>query len=232
MIAVVVPCYNEEEVIDALAVEFEKARQDLSFDVIFVDDGSTDRTGEKLERLSERFDWVKTVTHTANKGIAQSLKDGFSYALEGDYDYIGQMDSDLTHPPTFLQTMRDALGDCDMVVASRYVGAGGMRNVPGWRVALSRAGNLGFRVLLRIGTRDATSGFRLARREVYESLDLEADSFGIQLEITVKTERLGFKILEVPFVLANREKGRSKFRLRYLFGYVPLMLHLMFARKV
>lgn len=231
MIAVVVPCYNEEEVIDALAVEFEKARQDLSFDVIFVDDGSTDRTGEKLERLSERFDWVKTVTHTANKGIAQSLKDGFSYALEGDYDYIGQMDSDLTHPPTFLQTMRDALGDCDMVVASRYVGAGGMRNVPGWRVALSRAGNLGFRVLLRIGTRDATSGFRLARREVYESLDLEADSFGIQLEITVKTERLGFKILEVPFVLANREKGRSKFRLRYLFGYVPLMLRLMTARN-
>ena len=231
MIAVVVPCYNEEEVIDALAVEFEKARQDLSFDVIFVDDGSTDRTGEKLERLSERFDWVKTVTHTANKGIAQSLKDGFSYALEGDYDYIGQMDSDLTHPPTFLQTMRDALGDCDMVVASRYVGAGGMRNVPGWRVALSRAGNLGFRVLLRIGTRDATSGFRLARREVYESLDLEADSFGIQLEITVKTERLGFKILEVPFVLANRETGRSKFRLRYLFGYVPLMLRLMTARN-
>ena len=231
MIAVVVPCYNEEEVIDALAVEFEKARQDLSFDVIFVDDGSTDTTGEKLERLSERFGWVKTVTHTANKGIAQSLKDGFSYALEGDYDYIGQMDSDLTHPPTFLQTMRDALGDCDMVVASRYVGAGGMRNVPGWRVALSRAGNLGFRVLLRIGTRDATSGFRLARREVYESLDLEADSFGIQLEITVKTERLGFKIVEVPFVLANRETGRSKFRLRYLFGYVPLMLRLMTARN-
>jgi hypothetical protein len=80
-------------------------------------------------------------------------------------------------------------------------------------------------------TRDATSGFRLARREVYESLDLEADSFGIQLEITVKAERLGFKILEVPFVLANREKGVSKFKLRYLFGYVPLMVKLMFARN-
>ena len=231
MIAVVVPCYNEEAVIDELVVEFEKVRQNLSFDVIFVDDGSSDATGEKLELLSDRFGWVKTVTHDGNQGIAQSLKDGFSYAIESDYEYIAQMDSDLTHPPALLQKMLSELKQGDMAVASRYVGAGGMRNVPSWRVALSKAGNFGFRLLLRIKTRDATSGFRMGRRKVYETLDLEADSFGIQLEITVKAERLGFKIIEVPFVLANREKGSSKFRLRYLFGYVPLMLRLMVAGK-
>jgi dolichol-phosphate mannosyltransferase len=217
MIGVVVPCYNEEEVIEDLAALIEKARVGLEFDVIFVNDGSTDGTGMILEELSQNFDWIKIVTHEQNQGLAQSLKDGFSFALKEGYEHLAQLDSDLTHPPSFLQVMRDALETSDMVIASRYVGEGGMKNVPGWRVAISKVGNRVFRLLLRIKTQDATSGFRLGRRRVYEQVNLEADSFGIQLELTVKAERLGFKIKEIPFVLANREKGISKFRQLILF---------------
>ncbi len=231
MIAVVVPCYNEEESIDELVSEFENVRKTLDFDVVFVDDGSTDTTGAKLEGRSKKFEWIKIVSHERNQGIAQSLKDGFSFAIENGYDFIAQMDSDLTHRPALLLQMFDEAGDADLVIASRYVKGGGMRNVPTWRIMISRAGNRLFRLALGIKTLDATSGFRLGSRRVYEQLDPEADSFGIQLELTVKAERLGFIIKEIPFILTNREKGTSKFRLRFMLGYIPLMLKLMFKRN-
>ncbi len=232
MIGVVVPCYNEEEAIEDLAGGFEKVRMmGLSFDVIFVNDGSTDRTGEILGELSKRFEWIKIVIHERNQGFAQTLKDGFKYALEAGYDFIAQMDSDLTHPPAVLPKMFDETSDADLVIASRYVKGGRMEDVPKWRIMISRAGNMLFRLGLRIKTLDATSGFRLGRRAVYEQVNLEADSFGIQLELTVKAERQGFKIKEIPFILVNREKGTSKFRLKYLLGYVPLIVKLMVKRN-
>ncbi|MFQ5800743.1 MAG: glycosyltransferase [Candidatus Hydrothermarchaeales archaeon] len=230
MLAVVVPCYNEEEVIEELVSEFQSVRERLEFDLIFVNDGSTDETGERIRESLRRCDWIRIVTHESNQGIAKSLKDGFFYALKEGYAHIAHMDSDLTHPPSLLPKMMEEITDADLVIAGRYVPGGGMKGVPGWRVMISRGGNWLFRLFLRIKTRDATSGYRLAKREVFENLPLESDSFGIQLEITVKAERAGFRIREVPFVLTNRKKGVSKFRLRYLFGYIPLVLKLMVGR--
>lgn len=230
MIGVVVPCYNEEDNIDDLARRIGTVREALEFDVIFVNDGSTDATGKKLEELSKKLNWIKIVNHEANQGLAQSLKDGFSYAIKGRYEYIAQMDSDLTHPPEVLKEMLDEADDYDLVIASRYVKGGGMKNVAKSRIMISLVGNRLFRFALRIKTLDATSGFRLGRRRVYELVSLEADSFGIQLELTVKAERLGMKIKEIPYVLANRERGTSKFKLRYMLGYIPLMLKLIVKR--
>lgn len=231
MLAVVIPAYNEEESLDNLMMALEQTREELDFKVIFVDDGSTDGTREKIEGYMKARPWIDVVHHETNMGLARSLKDGFSHAAAQGYELIGQMDADLTHPPALLKDMVKALEEADAAVASRYVAGGGMRDVPGWRVLLSRAGNLGFRLILGIRTRDATSGYRIYRRRVLESIDLASDSFGIQLEATVKAERKGFTIAEVPFVLANRKAGRSKFRLSYLLGYVPLALRLAVRRR-
>jgi dolichol-phosphate mannosyltransferase len=230
MLGVVVPCYNEAETIDELVKEFEKLMKILNFQIIIVNDGSTDPTGDILERLSNRHSWIKVVNHEHNMGLAQSLKDGFAFALKENCSLIAQMDADLTHPPSLLLKMVEELNGADLVVASRYVRKGGMKGVPWWRVMISKAGNRLFRLALRIKTLDVTSGFRMGIREVYEKIVLESDSFGIQLEMTVKAERLGFKVKEIPFVLSNREKGTSKFRLTYLLGYAPLALKLMLKR--
>ena len=230
MLGVVVPCFNEEGVVEELIKEFEKCRQALAFDVIFIDDGSIDGTGGKIKGLARTCSWIKIVMHEKNQGLAQSLKDGFSFALKEGYDVIGQMDSDLTHPPALLQGLMDEMKDADLVIASRYIPGGGMKDVPSWRVAVSRVGNKMFRLFLRITTLDATSGYRVGRREVYERLVLKSDSFGIQLEATVKAERLGFRVKEFPFVLESRRKGSSKFRARYLLGYIPLAIRLMVKR--
>ena len=107
-----------------------------------------------------------------------------------------------------------------------------MKDVPVWRVYLSRVGNIFFRMLLGIETSDATSGYRLSRRQVFEKISLESDSFQIQLELTVKSEMYGFRIKEIPFILKSREKGESKFRLRILLNYIPLTLKLFRYRFV
>ena len=232
MIGIVVPCYNEEAVLEDLIKEFEVLRKELDFDLILVDDGSIDKTSSIIKQASKKKRWIKSISHSINQGIAQSLKDGFSYAVGHGYDAVAQMDADLTHPPeTLVQMFEELERGADLVVASRYTGKGGMKNVPRWRVVLSIAGNKAFKCVLRIKTSDSTSGFRLARREFHERLKLKADSFGIQLEMTVRAERAGFLVKEVPFVLINREKGTSKFKLRYLIGYIPLMIKLMVSRN-
>ncbi len=227
MLGVVVPCFNEADSILRLVEEFEETRKGLDFSVIFVDDGSTDKTGSVLKELSRKRSWLFVVKHERNLGLAQSLKDGINFALNREYDYIAQMDADLTHSPQLLPWMMGVINGADLVIASRYISGGGMSKVPWWRVALSKFGNSAFRLLLRIDTLDATSGFRLGKRRVYESVFLEEDSFGIQLELTVKAERQGLRIKEIPFILSSRERGTSKFRLKYLLGYPLLVLKLM-----
>lgn len=222
-IGVVIPCYNEEGNLEAMAQAFLQRREALPVDLLFVDDGSVDRSAEILSRLSATWPWIRVVTHPRNMGLAAALKTGWGFATAEGYDLIGQMDCDLTHPVSLLEEMVRAIEGVDMVIASRYVPGGGMKNVPTWRVALSVLGQQVFRFVFRLRTRDTTSGFRLTRRRVFESIRPEADSFQIQLELTLRCERMKFRIRELPFVLENRKVGRSKFRLSMGTRYLALM---------
>ncbi len=223
----VVPCYNEMGNLPALIGEYSRLRRDQPLDVILVDDGSRDGTGDFVRALAEANPWVWLVTHEKNQGFAQSLKDGLRFALAHGYDLIAQTDADLTHPPELIPRMLDEIKGSDMVVASRYLPGGGMKEVPAWRVWLSTAANTLFRVLLGSSVKDLTSGFRVSRRELLESIELQSDSFEIQLEFTVRAERMGFQIREVPFVLVNRKVGRSSFKLSYIGRYIPLLFQLV-----
>lgn len=222
-IGVVIPCYNEEGNLDAMVEAFLRHRETLLVDLLFVNDGSSDGSAGILARLAAAHPWVRVVTHPRNMGLAAALKTGWGFAVTEGYDLIGQMDCDLTHPISLLAEMVRAIDKYDMVVASRYVPGGGMKNVPTWRVALSVIGQLVFRAVFRLRIRDTTSGFRLTRRCVFEAVRLEADSFQIQLELTLRTERKRFRILEVPFVLENRKVGHSKFKLSMGTRYLVLM---------
>lgn len=222
-IGVVIPCYNEEGNLDAMVEAFLPYRDALPVDLLFVNDGSVDRSAEILARLASTHPWVRVVTHPRNMGLAAALKTGWAFAASEGYDLIGQMDCDLTHPVSLLLDMARAIDGVDMVVASRYVPGGGMKNVPTWRVALSVLAQQVFRFVFRLRTRDTTSGFRLTRRRVFQAIRLDADSFQIQLELTLRCERKKFRIRELPFVLENRKVGRSKFRLSMGTRYLVLM---------
>jgi dolichol-phosphate mannosyltransferase len=166
----VIPTYNEA---DNLAWIIGRLRDAVpESDVLVVDDGSPDGTGELADMLAAEDDAVQVVHRTEKAGLGAAYLHGFAVALERGYDVIGEMDADGSHQPEELPRLIAALEDTDVVLGSRWVPGGSVLNWPKHREALSRGGNLYTRMLLGIPVRDATGGFRLFRRSALEAIDL------------------------------------------------------------
>jgi len=145
--------------------------------------------------------------------LASAYLDGFTLALREGYDLAVEMDSDLSHDPTELSTLLEASGRHDLTVGSRYVPGGSVTNWSKARVGLSRAGNVYARLMLEVPIHDATSGYRVYRRELLERLlhtPFATDGYAFQIELVMRADRLGFDIGETPITFREREHGESK----------------------
>jgi dolichol-phosphate mannosyltransferase len=217
MITVVVPAYNEEEVIEKFVVQLEsELKLDVPWEILVVDDGSTDGTAAILERLKIRFRNLSTIRHSVNQNLGGALRTGLR---EAQGDVIITMDADLTHPPSLIPALLKELETHDVCVASRFVKGGGMLNVASHRSALSVVANVLFRLLVASPLRDNTSGFRAYRGDLARSLVLRERGFAVQLEIIARLLAFRATFTEVPFVLENRKLGVSK--LNYLKALPP-----------
>ena len=206
---VVSPTYNEREGLPALLARFP--RED--FDLLIVDDSSPDGTADLVRSLQPSHPWLKLVVRPEKDGLAGAYRAGFAWALEQGYDVVGQMDSDLQHPPELLAELRAALADCDLAVASRYVEGGGVGEWGLARRLVSRLGGAPARLLLRLPVKDATGGFKLWRAEALRAVELESTisrGFVFQIETTYRASRLGLRVRELPFSFGLREQGESK----------------------
>ena len=207
----VVPTYNE---VDNLAWIVGRVRAAVpDADVLVVDDGSPDGTGDVAEELASGDPQVSVVHRTAKEGLGAAYLHGFRVALERGYDVIGEMDADGSHQPEQLPRLLDALEGADLVLGSRWVPGGSVVNWPWTRRALSRGGNLYTRVLLGIPVRDATGGFRLFRRTTLEKIDLDAVrsvGYCFQADLAWRTLEAGLTVVEVPIAFIERERGESK----------------------
>jgi dolichol-phosphate mannosyltransferase len=207
----VIPTYNE---IDNLADVVERVRRSTPHvDVLVVDDASPDGTGDLADRLAAVDPQVRVLHRPRKEGLGAAYGDGFRVALDAGYDLIGEMDADGSHQPEQLPRLLDAIADADVVIGSRWVPGGSVVNWPWHRVVLSRAGNLYARVLLGIGVRDATAGFRVYRREALEKVHLErVQSLGyvFQVELVYRTLSAGLTVREVPIEFVERVLGDSK----------------------
>jgi dolichol-phosphate mannosyltransferase len=185
-------------------------QQSFSLRVVVVDDGSQDGTAREAAAIGERLPGVDLVRHPQNFGFARALKTGIAAACAGDADAVVFMDSDLSHRPSDMRSMIDALtAGADVALGSRFVRGGGMEGVPMWRQTISRTGNVFGRLALGVPIRDLTTGYRAVRRRVLESIVLGEDGFTIQLESVVKAYAAGFRVVEVPIVLGTRRHGVS-----------------------
>jgi dolichol-phosphate mannosyltransferase len=214
-VTVVLPAYNEAGNVGPLVTELLRvgAGAAVNLHVLVVDDGSVDRTRIELDQLQSRFDRLRVVTHPVNTGLASALKTGIRTACEDGCDAAVFMDCDLSHRPSDLPKLTDALvAGADVVLGSRFIVGGGMRGVPLWRVVISRMGNAVGRKALGLTLTDLTTGYRAFRRHVLEGLQLDEDSFAIQLEAIVKACAAGHRIVEVPIVLETRHHGVSHMR--------------------
>jgi len=207
----VIPTYNE---VDNLAEVVARVRRTMpAVDVLVVDDGSPDGTGALADQLAGADPQVRVVHRAVKEGLGAAYGHAFRVALEAGYDVVGEMDADGSHQPEQLPALFAALADVDLVIGSRWVRGGSVVNWPWHRRALSRAGNLYTRMLLGIGVRDATAGFRLFRRETLEAVHLDrVQSLGyvFQVELVYRTLRAGLRVAEVPIEFVERVWGDSK----------------------
>ena len=186
--------------------------------VIAVDDGSTDDSFERLERLAGELESLRVERHIANAGYGAALRTGAATARELGFDFVAFIDSDLTNPPADLLRIAElAAAGHDYVKASRFVPGGGMEGVPRSRAAISVAGNLVGQLLFGTGVRDVTNGFRGVRTELFASWSLTETGFAIIVEELDWALREGIEPVEFPTVLRGRTGGQRP----TAFAYSP-----------
>ncbi len=209
---VVVPTYNEIGNLESIVSRLRAAVPDA--DLLIVDDGSPDGTGHLADRLSSADTRVRVLHRTQKDGLGKAYLAGFAVALDGDYRYVVEIDADGSHDPASLPAMLSlAESGNDLVIGSRWVAGGAVRNWPRHRRAISRAGNWYARRVLRSGIRDITAGFRVYRIEALRDLDLTSVSsqgYCFQVELAWQVERSGHRIAEHPITFVERVTGRSK----------------------
>ncbi len=214
-VVVCLPTYNELENLEPMvrALDDVVRRHELDARVLVIDDSSPDGTGELADRLSGEFPFLSVLHRERKEGLGPAYLAGFVWALATDADRIMEMDCDFSHDPEDLPRVVAATQDADLALGSRYVNGGGTRNWGLGRRVVSRFGSLYARVLLGVGIRDLTGGFKCFRRVVLEEIGLErieTKGYAFQIETTYRAIRAGCRVVEVPIVFAEREAGRSK----------------------
>jgi dolichol-phosphate mannosyltransferase len=228
----VLPTYNEAENLESL-VETARAKLPPSAQVLVVDDGSPDGTGELADRLATAHDNVRVLHRPRKEGLGPAYIAGFREALEGGAGLVLEMDADFSHDPAYLPRLLDAAKRADLVLGSRYVAGGGVSDWGPLRRAVSRGGSTYARWVLGVGVRDLTGGFKCFRREVLEAIDLDAIStrgYAFQVEMTYRAIRQGFEVVEVPIIFRERRVGTSKMDLSIVAEAVWRLPLLRFGR--
>jgi dolichol-phosphate mannosyltransferase len=232
----VVPTYNEIENVDTLVERLAAIRYSIEVDVLFVDDGSPDGTGARIEELRADRDWIFLMEREGPMGLGSAYRAGFAWALHHGYARVGELDADLSHDPVYLPALdAAATAGAQLALGSRYVPGGGSQGWPLHRRLLSRAANLFARSLLRLPTHDVTGGFRVYDRRAIELLlehGTECDGYGFQVEGVCAVTRAGMRVTEVPIVFRDRAHGRSKMTRTIVWEATRRCLALTFERPL
>jgi dolichol-phosphate mannosyltransferase len=213
---VVIPTYNEADTIDrivrATALELSRVAP-AEHRILIVDDNSPDGTGAIADSLAAELGVVEVLHRAAKNGLGNAYKAGFARALAADAELVIEMDADFSHDPCYLGDLLRAAETADLVLGSRYVPGGGVRDWGLLRRMISRGGGIYARIILRVDIRDLTGGFKCIHRRVLERIDLEsirAAGYVFQIEVTYRALLAGFKVTEVPIVFSDRTVGSSK----------------------
>ena len=189
--------------------------------ILVIDDDSSDGTGQWCDDFRKRDDRLEVIHRVDERGLGSATLAGFRWGLENQFDLIATMDADLSHDPTSLKAMLEMLENdqanrLGLVIGSRYVEGGGIRGWPWYRHLASRMANTYVRCILRLKTRDNTSGFRLYRSRALRRIDLSdvaSTGYAYLEEILWRLQRVQVESAEIPIVFVDRVQGQSKVRL-------------------
>lgn len=211
---VIIPTYNERENIERMVRKVFSLP--VAFELLIVDDGSPDGTAQIVQNLQNEFGKKLHLLERKGKlGLGTAYIAGFKYAIQHKFDYIFEMDCDFSHNPDDLVNLFNACAKdgADLSIGSRYVKGGKVVNWPIDRILMSYFASLYVRLVLWINIHDTTAGFKCYKRNVLETINLDAIKFigyAFQIEMKYKVKKAGFKIKEVPITFTDRTAGESK----------------------
>ena len=201
---VVIPTYNEVESIGALLDELAT----LDVDVLVIDDGSPDGTAQICKAHG-----VEVIERGSKQGLGSAYRAGFQIALDRGYENIIEMDADGSHQVSDLVSMMQWIGSADLLIGSRWVADGQIRNWSKSRELLSKSANKYANALLSLGVADTTAGFRIYSASLLKKMDIQtiaSEGYCFQIEMTRRALARGGSIAEVPITFIEREHGVSK----------------------
>ena len=226
LVSVIIPMYNEgtnvRPTVSAVCRQLRAAG--TAFEVVCVDDGSTDSTRAELKNLARELAELKVAGYPVNRGRGRALREGFATARG---KFLVSIDADLSyHPRHILEIVSrlEAEDAPEVVMASPYMPGGRTRGINPFRLVISRCANILLRQAMGRKYFTLTGILRGYRREVFDCIELMSDDKEIHLEIVAKAEAAGFRIVEIPAELTSRKGGSSKLKLR-----LTLISHLMFT---
>jgi dolichol-phosphate mannosyltransferase len=211
---IIIPTYNESMNAPVLIKRIFKHIPKSS--ILVIDDGSPDGTADIVELLQQEYSQLHLLKRSEKSGLGSAYRAGFGWGLERGYSDMVEMDADMSHRVRDLATMiklKQERPDTSLIIGSRWIKGGSTENWSKSRELLSRTANLYVRIMLGMGVKDATAGFRIYSAEILRRIDLtsiKSEGYSFQIEMTREVHRLGGDIFEVPITFREREQGVSK----------------------
>lgn len=210
---VIIPTYNEKENIKKMILTVFNLPK--NFHVLIIDDGSPDGTADIIKSLQKEYpEQLFLIERTGKLGLGTAYITGFKWALTKEYEFIFEMDADFSHNPNDLERLYNACSqNADLAIGSRYVSGGKVKNWPIGRIMMSYFASVYVNLILWMGIKDTTAGFKCYRRRVLETINLDNIRFmgyAFQVEMKYTAHLHGFKLVEVPITFIDRVLGESK----------------------
>jgi len=217
---VIIPTYNERENIQ---IVIEKLKT-YAVDVLVIDDSSPDGTGQLVEDIMRRDNHVYLLKRRRKLGLGTAYVKGFKWALEKGYEYILEMDADLSHNPADVpRLIMECEKNNDLVIGSRYCSGVNVVNWPLKRLIISYAASRYTRFVTRLPVQDPTAGFKCFKRDVLENINLDrikSSGYSFQIEMNFRAWKEGFTLKEIPIIFTERTEGKSKMSRDIIFEAV------------
>jgi|TARA_B110000908_G_scaffold7170_1_gene8936 dolichol-phosphate mannosyltransferase len=213
-VLIIIPTYNEIENIENIIISTFQLYSDIS--ILIVDDNSPDLTYKKVQELELKFSkQLFLLKRLKKEGLGTAYVEGFKWALKKKFNYVFEMDADLSHNPKDIKRILEPMliNDYDMSIGSRYIKGINVVNWPLSRIILSYTASIYVRIITKMKIQDSTSGYVCYKKTVLESINLDTIKFSgyaFQIEMKYKAYLKNFKIIEVPIIFTDRKYGVSK----------------------
>jgi len=217
---IIIPTYNENQNISILIDKIRKLDCLIDLEILIIDDGSPDGTAKSVEKIQKNDSKLYLINRKKKLGLGSAYCLGFKWAIENNFDFIVQMDADLSHNPNDIIRLLDKIHDNDLVIGSRYKTGVNVVNWPLRRLILSYLANIYARIITGLKVYDLTSGFKCIKTDILKNINIDkikSEGYSFQIEVNCLCYNQNYKISEVPIIFYDRTIGQSKMSKKIIF---------------